>query len=369
MSGEKRAQTRLDRQHEQALQRSQELRSRLREAQITQTRLEAELATFEGFYREQAEQYMPTEYQELVRQKTDLENTGRELNALEREAQGLTVPRSGGAFGTFARSMTRLEEETQRRLQEQRSAQEALGRGMESIRSDLQERMDTAERERRVQTERRARVRALAESFTTRMQVDTALQRIRGEAQALLTHAQDNGPLEESDIQAYEQEFEGLIRRAWDQELEARRQRHKADLLHDAFEEAGFMKKEDRLVEATSGGQEVHLVHEASQAELFVRISSDIERKGDVRLLMEGAAGQEHQDLEPAAFCGDSLDDIIARAKALGLIIDGVSMKGPDGLWRDLSTEDERREALEQEMENLREDEQRMQHAQGISGR
>nr|VFJ60453.1 MAG: hypothetical protein BECKDK2373C_GA0170839_108110 [Candidatus Kentron sp. DK] len=356
MSGEKYAQTRLTAEREAVLQRSQRLNAELAQMQTVRTRLTAEFQEFTASYGADAARYMAEEYQSCKQASAHIEALDGKIEALDRKAQSLAMPVSQSELNHFEQVLGRLERDKTAQSTEQQTARETLRQGMESIRTNLQSRMDAAERERRIQAERRARLRGIADAFIERARIDTAMRRVRGKVEERLASAEASESVEESDVERFSQEIDQLVQDAWESDLKARRQQHTADLLRDAFEEAGFAKKEDTPA-SRQDGQEIHLVHEASQADLFVRISSSIPEDQSIKLVMEGAAGRDSERLEPAEYCGDSLDDIIRRARELGVIIEGVTMKGPDGLWRNLYTEDEReRQRMEDEERMFQDD-------------
>lgn len=341
MSGEKYGQTRLNARREAALVRCQDLKARLQQTRTAHIRLDVEFLEFAKRHGTNAAAHMAAEYQECVQAKARLDGADSELASIEQEVTNLTVPLAEPDLPAFDQTLSRFEAAVAAPSTAQQEASSALRRGMDNVRTDLQSRMDAAERERCVQAERRARLRGIAEDYRARARVDAAMRRVTEDAEALLEKVESAGSLEEADIVKFEKDVDELVHKAWDRELTARRQQHTADLVCVAFDEAGFTKKEEAWETGASDVGEIRLVHEVSQAELSVRVSSSIQSDQSIHLLMEGASGQARDLVQPTPFCGDSLDDIIQKAKAIGLIIEGVTVKGPDGFWRDLSTQDE----------------------------
>lgn len=340
MSGEKCAETRLAAEREAALRHQRSVAAELSRIQADGMRRTGEYETFRDEYSRDAARAMPEDLAVCAAAAARLREDTAALGDLAKQAQGMSLGRTNEEVSRFEAELHRIEQAGQGLAQVGREAADALERGMETIRQNIQARLDAVERERRVQADRQTRLRVQRETLAAQARIDPALARVAQAVGEVLDATADPAHLEESDVATLAQRIETLRQDAWERDLGVRRQQHIADLLRGALAEAGFTKRQDDWVEEAGAG-EVHLQHDLSGAEIYVRVSTRIPEDQSIHLLMEGAAGSNHEHLEPAPFCGDSLDAVITRAKELGLIIGGVTVKGPDGFWRAWETADE----------------------------
>ncbi|WP_295439212.1 hypothetical protein [uncultured Thiodictyon sp.] len=364
MSGEMYAQTRLAAAREAALRHQQTIAAQLGRGQTESARRAREYQAFKEQYGTDAARDMAAEFAACEAAHTRMREATAALDGLAQQARGLNLGRQDAEVTAFEGDLTRIEQAGREPSRVQREAADALDQGMATIRTDLQSRMDEAERERRVQADRRTRQRAQRETLAEQARIDPALMRVARRVAELLDASADPAQLEEADVAKLAQDIAAVRRDAWERDLCARRQGHIAELLRDALGEAGFTKKQDTWGQGDKAG-EIHLLHELSGNELYVRVSTAIPEDQSIRLVMEGAAGSDREHLAPAPYCGDSLDAVIARAKALGLIIEGVHIKGPgpDGGWRALETADEAEQRRRKEKEEEEEDRRRVEVA------
>lgn len=286
------------------------------------------------------ERYMPNEYKELQIRCAELERSGEQVQALLKRYQEVSnAKRQSKLNETFiiaARDRLAADlaglKTTFRSIAAQIDSVVALST---TIRDHYQDVVETVVLEQLLERERRNQVRLLVSELQSRLQSphDTLLW-VPDRANELLSRlsylAESSAPINDEHVAAARKDFEALLHDAQAIELEGIERWHIVQLLCEAFEGSGFTPLWELDHREAIGTDAVRLGHQLS-GDLTAEIHTTVPWRDRIQLEMMGPVGAGSVTLGPDQRCSENLQQIIARAKKLGLNFTRIYWKNPDG--------------------------------------
>lgn len=341
MSGEKCAQARLEREAEQALRRSISAVRQVAQASAFREKTREEIRQFESLFEARGKKYMKNEYEKYEKNRAAYE---AKMTAFEDKKEQLfqeiaaadkVKVQSHREKAETAQRLDQKEKEMNILLEELNSSRQEMNNCMNNIKDNLKKKMIEEEQRIVKQKERRAELSAVVKEYENRLQEDQSTPWVYEQITETLSQARDYmdewETIADEDISRVKQRLIQLLEEGRTIEYDNLYRWEVAGRLREAFEQSGFRILETPEDYNTVGLSEIRFSHELDDSEYFAQIRTEIPMDRNINLKMLSRDDEESMTYQPDDDCGERLFDIIERARQLGLIIENISWKNPDG--------------------------------------